>query len=85
MRSAPSWIADEGPGVLEPLGVLSGMVSAAATCASRRARSRWLGPLDWERVIRAFVGRRAALPVVKDLREPGAPHLEQTVISSEFD
>ena len=76
MRSAPSWIADEGPGVLEPLGVLSGMVSAAATCASRRARSRWLEPLDWGCVIRAFV---------KDLREPGVPRLEQTVNSSEFD
>ena len=85
LRSTPSWIADEGPDFLGPLGVLSGVVSAAATRASWRARSRLLEPLDWERVIRAFVGRRATLPVVKDLREPGAPHLEQTVNSSEFD
>ena len=85
MRSAPSWIADEGPDVLRLLGVLPGMVFAAATRASSRARSKWLEPLYSERVIRAFVGRRATLPVVKDLREPGAPHLEQTVNSSEFD
>ena len=84
MRSAPSWIADEGPDVLRLLGVLPGMVFAAVTRASSRARSKWLEPLYWERVIRAFVGRHAT-PRLRALCEPGAPHLEQAANSSEFD
>ena len=83
-RSAPSWIADEGPDVLGLLGVLPGMVFLSVARASSRARPGCLEPQDWERVIRAFVGRHAT-PPLKDLCEPGAPHLEQAANSSEFD
>ena len=78
MLSVPSRVADGGPDVLEPLGVLSGVVLAAVNRASREALSTWLVSLDWGRVLRIFLGRHAAPPVARDSCEPGAPRLEQT-------
>ena len=58
LRSAPSWIADEGSDVLALHGVLPGMVFAAVTRASSRARSKWLEPLDSFEVVAPGAGRQ---------------------------
>ena len=76
-----------GSEALVPLGVMSAGrdVRRPVTRASWASRPKWLEPLDWERVLRVLLRRHAAPPVVKDLHQRGALHLEQTVNSSEFD
>ena len=55
------------------------MAFAAATKASWGARTRWLDSLDWGRVARVPMGRRATPPGRKDPSEAGAPYLEPVV------
>ena len=67
----PLWVADEGPHVVEPVGVLAGMPKAAWG-----TRASWLESLDWDRVARVLGGRHATPPGQKDPSEHRAQQLE---------
>ena len=61
----PEWLGHAGPRVIAPLGVLSGMILAAATRASCTARVRWPQCIDWSRMSRLFRGFRPVPPTVQ--------------------
>ena len=45
----PVLLGHPGPQVIEPLGVLSGMIFAAGTCASYSGCVKWPQFIDWSR------------------------------------
>ena len=46
----PELLGRASPRVIEPLGVLPGMISASATRASYSERVEWFPPIDWSRI-----------------------------------
>ena len=83
----PELLGHAGPGVIAPLGVLSGMILAAATRASCTARVRWPQCIGWSRMSRLFLGSRPAPPTVqlseeKSPTEGAAPRRRSRVTNS---
>ena len=74
-----------GPGVVEPLGVLPGMIFAAVTRASYAARARWFQPIDWSRMFRLSRGLSPAPPAWKVSDEKSPRGLEAVVKAEVFD
>ena len=70
----PELLNLSGPSVLEPPGVLSGMILAAITRASFPVRLHWFQLLDWNRAsgsLRAFSPKPPLAGVVNEQTPPG--------------
>ena len=81
----PELLDLSGPSALGPLGVASGMVSAAITRASYTARLRWFESLEWNCVSRLLRGFPPAAPSAKVLHEQSPPGLLPAVNEKAFD
>ena len=65
MDLRPAMLGHPGPGVVGPLGILSGMVFFAVTRASYTVRVKWFESIDWSRMSRVSRGLASAPPKLK--------------------
>lgn len=75
----PASLGHTGPGVAEPLVVLSGVILASVTPASYTVRVKWFLSIDWSRMSRLLRGWSPAPPPLKVSDERSPESLEAFV------
>ena len=76
---APRWVGGDGPQVVDPSGVISGMAAAAVTRASRGYRPKLLESVSRERMARLLSGLNPVPPVDKSASESRRSNVKPVV------